>query len=100
MSDDTTAPRTPGATDRTAGRVTLINCFAVPDGRDEAFQRLWTETSTYLRAQPGFVSLQLHRAVSADARFRWVNVAVWDSEEHFRRSHVSEGFRRLVAQEA
>ncbi len=80
--------------------MTLIHGFTVADGRDEDFRQLWNETSAYLRLQPGFVSLRLHRAVSPDAPFRWVNVVVWASEADYRRSHQTDGFRRLVMQPA
>jgi heme-degrading monooxygenase HmoA len=80
------------------GPVTLINRFAVRPERDDTFASLWTETSRYFRAQPGFVSLRLHRAVSSEADYRWVNVATWESEAHFRAAHGTEEFRRVVTQ--
>jgi len=79
------------------GGVTLINRFRVAPERDDEFLALWTRTSQYFRGQPGFVSLRLHRAVSADADYRWVNVANWDSEEHFRAAHGSDEFRAAVS---
>jgi heme-degrading monooxygenase HmoA len=79
-----------------AGPVTLINRFAVRPERDDAFYELWTRTSTYFRAQPGFVSLRLHRAVASDADYRWVNVATWQSEADFRAAHGTDEFRRVV----
>jgi heme-degrading monooxygenase HmoA len=84
-----------GATPGT-GAVTLINSFQVPAGRDEAFHALWTTTSRYFIARPGFVSLRLHRALNDDAPYRWVNVAVWESEEAFRAAHGTAEFRELV----
>jgi heme-degrading monooxygenase HmoA len=92
--------RTAGGAESHEGRVTLINSFVVPEGRDDDFMELWTETSRYFRAQPGFVSLQLHRAVSADAPHRFVNVAVWESFDRYRAPHQTDEFRRLVTQEA
>jgi len=80
------------------GPVTLMNRFAVQPGRDDAFHALWTETSKYFRAQPGFISLRLHRAVAPDAEYRWVNVANWESEAHFRAAHGTDEFRRVVTQ--
>ena len=47
------------------GPVTLMNSFTVSPGRDEAFHELWAKTAKYFTAQPGFISLRLHRAVSA-----------------------------------
>ena len=53
------------------GPVTLMNSFTVSPGRDEAFHELWAKTAKYFTAQPGFISLRLHRAVSAHAPYRW-----------------------------
>jgi heme-degrading monooxygenase HmoA len=98
----TTKPMTPeertapAADAPTIGGVTLMNRFRVPPERDDDFLALWTRTSKYFRKQPGFVSLRLHRAVSTDADYRWVNVANWESEEHFRAAHTSEEFRAAV----
>src|SRR4051794_18026797 len=80
--------------------VTLMNSFVVPEGRDEAFVDLWMETSRYFRAQPGFLSLRLHRAVTPGAQYRYVNVARWASDAQYRAPHAAEEFRRLVSQEA
>ena len=85
--------------DDQAGRVTLINCFTVAADRDDVFEKMWTETSMYFRAQPGFVSLRLHRAVTPGAPYRWVNVAVWESEAQYQDAHRTEDFRRLVTQD-
>jgi heme-degrading monooxygenase HmoA len=91
-----TAPSTSHQVD---GPVTLMNGFVVPPDRDDAFQALWDQTSKYFIAQPGFVSLRLHRAVSPDATHRWVNVANWESEAAYRAAHGTEEFRRVVTQE-
>jgi heme-degrading monooxygenase HmoA len=80
--------------------VTLMNSFVVPEGRDEAFVRLWLESSEYFRAQPGFLSLRLHRAVTPGTPYRYVNVARWASDAAYRAPHGTEEFRRLVSQEA
>jgi heme-degrading monooxygenase HmoA len=80
--------------------VTLMNSFRVPDGRDEAFVALWQETSEYFRRQPGFLSLRLHRAVTPGTDFRYVNVARWASDAHYRAPHGTAEFRTLVTQPA
>ncbi len=74
------------------GPVTLINSFVVPSGREEAFAAVWTETSAYFRAQAGFVSLRMHRALSPDAQYRFVNVARWASAGEFRDAHAGDEF--------
>jgi heme-degrading monooxygenase HmoA len=92
----TAEERTAPAGRATSGQVTLINSFQVAPERDTAFRALWGETSRYFVARPGFVSLRLHRAVNADATYRWVNVAVWASEADFRAAHGTDEFRTLV----
>ena len=94
-------PAKRGATlpsDPPEGPVTLINSFVVDPRRDEAFEALWTQTSVYFRGRPGFVGLRLHRAVSPDASYRYVNVAVWDSAAQFAAAHATEEFRQVVGQ--
>ena len=86
----------PAADQVLTGPVTLMNSFAVRPDRDEAFHELWAKTAKYFTAQPGFVSLRLHRAVTTDAQYRWVNVANWESEAHFRAAHGTDEFRRVV----
>jgi heme-degrading monooxygenase HmoA len=94
-------PAKRGATlpsDPPEGPVTLINSFGVDPRRDETFEALWTQTSAYFRRQPGFVGLRLHRAVSPDATYRYVNVAVWESAAQFAAAHATEEFRQVVGQ--
>ena len=86
----------PGATH--SGPVTLINSFVVAEGRDEVFVQLWKATSGYFRAQPGFLSLRLHRALSPGAPYRFVNVAEWASAAQFAAAHATAEFKSLVSQ--
>jgi heme-degrading monooxygenase HmoA len=83
-------------TTTTTGPVTLMNSFRVAVSRDAEFHALWERTSHYFRRRPGFRSLRLHRAVSDDVVYRWVNVATWESEEHFRAAHATDEFREVV----
>ena len=92
--------RTAAGPDEASRPVTLINSFVVPAGGDEVFQELWSETSRFFRAQPGFISLRLHRAVTPDARYRFVNVAQWASADQYRAPHLSDEFRRLITRKA
>lgn len=79
------------------GDVVFINCFEVPAGREEAFLKLWTQIDDYMRAQPGFQWRRLHRALHADTRLRYVNVAGWASAGEFEKAH-DDNFRRLQGQ--
>jgi heme oxygenase (mycobilin-producing) len=91
--------RTPATGADTTGQVTLMNSFRVAEGRDEQFYAIWERTRQYFTRQPGFRSLRLHRAVNNDAAYRWVNVAVWDSEADFRAAFATEEFREVVTAE-
>jgi heme-degrading monooxygenase HmoA len=93
------AERIAGApTESHTGPVTLINCFDVPFGREEAFLELWQQMNDYFRAQPGYVSHRLHRSVSPNARYRFVNVATWISNAHFQAAHTTDTFYERVQQ--
>jgi heme-degrading monooxygenase HmoA len=48
--------------------VTLVNCFEVPEGREEEFFTLWQEVNDYMRTKPGYVGHRLHRAITPKAR--------------------------------
>ena len=79
--------------------VTLVNCFEIPAGRENEFFALWQQVNNYMRKKKGYVSHKLHRSLSPDARFRFVNVAQWASAEDFQAAH-DDGFRSLLSQPA
>jgi heme-degrading monooxygenase HmoA len=83
-----------------AGPVTLVNCFVVEADRDDVFLDLWKGTSEYFRSQPGYRSLRLHRALSPDAPYRYINVANWASAAEFQAAHQKQEFFQVVGQPA
>ncbi len=76
--------------------VTLVNCFEVPAGRESEFFSLWQQVNRYMRAKPGYLAHKLHRSLAPEARYRFVNVAQWESQAHFAAAH-DDGFRALVS---
>ena len=74
----------------------LINPFEVAARDDDEFLKGWNLAAEYMRAQPGFISSRLHRAMSPEARFGFVNVAEWESPEHFRSAVSTAEFQRLA----
>lgn len=93
------ARRTAVAPERVhSGPVTLINCFVVADGREDAFANLLAGTCRYFSAQRGFISLRLHRALSPGAAYRFINVAEWASAAQFAEAHASAEFKSLISQ--
>ena len=75
--------------------VVLINAFEVPNGADESFLAGWERAHDFLLSQPGYRSSQLHKSVELGADFRYVNVAVWDSEDAFRAATSRPEFRDI-----
>ena len=78
-------------------KVILINPFEVPEGREDECLAFWEKAAEYMRHQPGFISTRLHKAVSPEARFHFINVAEWESAEHFQTVIESEAFKELTA---
>ena len=76
--------------------VVLITPFEVAADDEAEFLARWREAADYLRQQDGFVSTRLHVSLAPEARFRFVNVAVWRSPEHFRRAVGTEAFAQLA----
>ena len=77
--------------------IVLINPFEVPEGQpDEAFLAGWQRAADYMQAQPGFLGTRLHRALSPDAKFRFINVAEWETPEAFGAAVTSPEFRQLA----
>ena len=75
--------------------VVLINAFEVPSGEDQSFLKGWERAHDFLLGQPGYRSSQLHKSVELGADFRYVNVAVWDSEDAFRAATSRPEFRDI-----
>ena len=76
----------------------LINPFEVSeDIDDDRFLVGWGKAADYMRSRPGFVGSRLHRAVSSNPRFRFVNVAEWESPQDFQASVRSPEFQAMAA---
>ena len=74
----------------------LINPFEVMEEDSEGFIAFWEKARDYLKEQPGFISTRLHQALSPQARFMFINVAEWASEEHFTAAVESEAFQEII----
>jgi heme-degrading monooxygenase HmoA len=83
--------------------VTLINSFEVDQTQLEATIRFWEQARDFLASQPGYISTNLHQALSPEAKFQLVNVAKWESPQAFqeaitkmRESGLGAGMRNTV----
>ena len=70
--------------------VRFINCFEVPDGREDDFMAVFAEVNAHMAAQPGYLSHRLHRSLAPDAKYRFINYVEWESPEHWRAAHDPE----------
>lgn len=78
-----------------ASPVVLVNLFTLDQVDEPAFLKAWTDDAVFMKAQPGFISTQLHRAVGANATY--FNYAVWESVEAFRAAFAAPEFRARLA---
>lgn len=72
--------------------VVLINTFVVPHEAIEAFEAYWKVDATFMKAQPGLLSGQLHKGVAGNNVY--VNVAHWESADALRKAFKSDEFQK------
>ncbi len=73
-----------------ASPVVLMNLFLLDAADEQAFLDAWADDAQFMKAQPGFISTQLHRAVGDSPAY--LNYAVWDSTEAFRAAFTHPEF--------
>ncbi len=61
--------------------VRFINCFEVPEGREDDFLTVFREINAFMANQPGYLGHRLHKSLGTDARYRFVNDVEWASVE-------------------
>ena len=86
--------RADGPADAEAGCV-LINPFEVPKGEDERFLAGWEAARAALADARGYLGSRLHPTAEAD--FRFVNVARWSSPLMLQRATQRPGFQTAAA---
>lgn len=79
-----------------AGPIALANTFLVPKERTEAFLALFRRQAEFMKAQPGFVSLRMHKGTAGSRLL--MNVAVWESTEALATAFGSPEFQRMAAE--
>ena len=77
--------------------VTLINPFEVPKGKEEECLEMWKEAAEYLKNQPGFINTKLHQSIIDDAKFKYINVAEWETPESFFKAVDTDEFKKITA---
>ncbi len=77
------------------GPVVLVNTFVVPAEDADRLLAVWAGDAGLMKAQPGFISTQLHRGVAGSGVF--FNYAVWQSVAHFRSAFTNPEFQARIA---
>ena len=75
--------------------VILINKFNVRPDEVDRLLAGWKADSEYFKSQTGFISAQLHRGIAGSCVF--LNYAVWESVDHFRRAFGRPEFQSALA---
>ena len=78
------------------GSVVLINVFTVDPGEEEALVAAWAHDAQYMRAQPGYISTQLHKGIGGSTTY--FNYAVWESVESFRNAFSNPEFQKRIGE--
>lgn len=76
--------------------VVLMNQFNVARDDVERFLEVWAADAAFMKRQPGFISMQLHRGTAGSTTF--VNVAVWESAGALGTAVRSRQFQERVAE--
>ena len=74
---------------------TVIVSYKVHAEDVDNFLNAWDRANDHLKKQNGHVSTNLHRAISANPYFRFVNVAKWKTVEDFRKATQSDDYREV-----
>jgi heme-degrading monooxygenase HmoA len=78
-----------------AGPIVLVNVFNVAPEDTERLVEAWADDAAFMKAQPGFISTQLHRGTAGSSTF--VNVAEWESASALGNAFRSAEFQSRVA---
>jgi heme oxygenase (mycobilin-producing) len=78
-----------------ADECTVIVAYEVAHEDCDRFMDSWEKVNDFLRKQRGFLSTALHRAVSANPDFRFVNVSKWEDADCFRSATQSPEFHAM-----
>ena len=81
--------------DTSGAPVILINLFDVDPKDSAAFTQAWTKDAEFFRAQPGYISAQLHHGIG-NSRL-WLNYAVFENVPDFAATNDQPQFGPLRA---
>ena len=74
--------------------VVLVNIFHVDEVDIPALMKAWEADANWMKLQPGYISTQLHQAISGSNVF--MNYALWESVAHFRDAFNHPDFKNAL----
>ena len=77
------------------GSVVLVNVFTVDSADEAALIAAWSQDAEFMKAQPGYISTQLHRGIAGSSTF--FNYAIWESVESFKNAFSNSEFQQLLS---
>jgi heme-degrading monooxygenase HmoA len=77
-----------------ASPVVLVNVFQVAKEDSPALLEAWEADANWMKAQPGYISTQLHQGIAGSTVF--MNCAVWESVAHFRDAFTHPQFKHAL----
>ena len=78
------------------GPIVLINLFTVDAWEEQALLKAWAHDADFMKAQPGYISTQLHKGIAGSSTF--VNYAIWQDVKSFRTAFGHPEFQRRIAE--
>ncbi len=77
------------------GPIVLVNVFTIDPADEEALLKTWAHDADFMKAQPGYISTQLHKGIAGSSTY--VNYAVWQDVESFRNAFMHGEFQARIA---
>lgn len=77
------------------GPIVLINIFTIDQSDEAALLKAWAHDADFMKAQPGYISTQLHGGLAGSSTF--INYAIWQDVASFRNAFTDPEFQRRIA---
>jgi len=74
--------------------VILVNIFNVAESDIPALMKAWEADASWMKAQPGYISTQLHQGVAGSTVF--MNYAIWESTATFTAAFNHPDFKSVL----
>ena len=77
------------------GPIVLVNLFTIDPADEAALLKAWAHDADFMKAQPGYISTQLHKGIAGSSTY--INYAVWETVACFRDAFSHPEFQKRIA---